>query len=232
MKKIITLLIFLFAGVTLAQTYTPYDKTEGRYWRAYKDALLASYVYVVNDSTSLAHLDSLVADLATSKGYLLNIKTNGDSLIVLVNSTNTKLDNVITDLDSLVLLTTNIYGAVDNVEEKLDSLDAVNTRMEANQLVSLGYQHPATKYVGLTDTVTTRTDTTTFTGTWVEGEIKADDSCEVAIDGSFPAGQTFIITETTAVKLPKWAIATSDKLFVRRYGGAGTVRFYLRLNSY
>ena len=129
MKKIITLLIFLFAGVTLAQTYTPYDKTEGRYWRAYKDSLLASYVYVVNDSTSLAHLDSLVADLATSKGYLLNIKTNGDSLIVLVNSTNTKLDNVITDLDSLVLLTTNIYGAVDNVEEKLDSLDASSTRI-------------------------------------------------------------------------------------------------------
>lgn len=130
MKKLITLLIFLFAGVALAQTYTPYDKTEGRYWRAYKDTLLASYVYVVNDSTSLAHLDSLVADLATSKGYLLDIKTNGDSLIVLVNSTNTKLDNVITDLDSLVLLTTNIYGAVDGVETKLDSLDASSTRIE------------------------------------------------------------------------------------------------------
>lgn len=93
------------------------------------------------------------------------------------------------------------------------------------------YNAPATKYVGLTDTVTTRTDTTTVTGTWVEGEIKADDSCEVAIDGSFPSGQTFIITETTAVKLPKWAVATSNKLFVRRYG-VGTVRFYLRLNSY
>lgn len=91
---------------------------------------------------------------------------------------------------------------------------------------------PATKFVGLTDTVTTRVDTVAFTGTWAEGEIKADDSCEVAINGSFTTGQTFIITETTAVKIPKWAIATSNKLFIRRYGNIGTVRFYLRLSSY
>lgn len=123
------------------------------------------------------------------------------------------------------------------IDGKVDiaGVDTTNQRIQEIKLdidALKIYNAPATKYVGLTDTVTTRTDTTTVTGTWVEGEIKADDSCEVAINGAFTTGETFIITETTAVKLPKWAIATSDKLFVRRYGNAGTVRFYLRLNSY
>lgn len=137
-----------------------------------------------------------------------------------------------TKLDSLDASNTRIEGYVDGLEVKADTSNARIQEIKLDIENLKIYNAPATKYVGLTDTVTTRTDTTTFTGTWVEGEIKADDSCEVAIDGSFPSGQTYIITETTAVKLPKWAIATSDKLFVRRYGGAGTVRFYLRLNSY
>ena len=80
MKKIITLLIFLFAGVTLAQTYTPYDKTEGRYWRAYKDTLLASYVYVANDSTSKAKLDSIIAKLTALATPIATISNATSSL--------------------------------------------------------------------------------------------------------------------------------------------------------
>lgn len=286
MKKIITLLIFLFAGVTLAQTYTPYDKTEGRYWRAYKDTLLASYVYVVNDSTSLAYLDSLIADLATNKGYLLNIKTNGDSLIVLVNSTNTKLDNVITDLDSLVLLTTNIYGAVDNVEAKLDSLDAsstriesklddanvgidsldasstriegyvdgveakldtievsinatnlalvemnngidsldaVNTRMEANQLVLLGYEHPASKYFGKRDTITTTAVDTIDVSTstvWHSLSVFAlDDELQISIDGT----NWVIVPTYSTVTLSKLSSVTFTEFYIKQRDGSGNV---------
>ena len=195
MKKIITLLIFLFAGVTLAQTYTPYDKTEGRYWRAYKDTLLASYVYVVNDSTSLAYLDSLIADLATSKGYLLNIKNNGDSLIVLVNSTNTKLDDVVTDLDSLVLLTTNIYTAVDNVEAKLDSIDASSTRIE-----------------GKIDNTNTKLDSIEVTANNIESKVATS------------AKQDSIFAELTALATPIATIsnATSSLNPMDIYGGGTT----------
>lgn len=200
-----------------------------------------------------ADADSTV-DMVTSMNTSLdNIEADADSTVDMVTAIEANTDGIETKLDSLDASSTRIETKLDNANVKLDSLDASNTRIEGYvdglevkadtsnariQEIKLDienlkiYNAPATKYVGLTDTVTTRTDTTTFTGTWVEGEIKADDSCEVAIDGSFPSGQTYIITETTAVKLPKWAIATSDKLFVRRYGGAGTVRFYLRLNSY
>ncbi len=91
---------------------------------------------------------------------------------------------------------------------------------------------PATKFYGKIDTVSVSVDTTTVSGTWAEGEIIASDSCEVSIVGAFTTGQTFIITETTAVKIPKWSIATSSKLYIKRYGNVGTVTFRLRLSSY
>ena len=123
MKKIITLLIFLSVGILSAQTYTDYDKQEGRYWRGYKGTTLAQYVYVVNDSTSLAFLDSLITDLATSKGYLLNIKQNGDSIIVLVNLTNTRLSSVITDLDSIIVLHNLTNTKLDTLEITANAIE-------------------------------------------------------------------------------------------------------------
>jgi hypothetical protein len=90
----------------------------------------------------------------------------------------------------------------------------------------------ATDYFGETDTVTTRVDTFSIdVDYWVEGEIKADDSIEVCIDGAFTAGKTFIITETTAVTLPRWGDQSTTALYIRRYGGAGTPRYYIRLHG-
>ena len=170
-------------------------------------------------------LNAIQSAVGTGNATLDSLEVTANAIQTAVGTTNTKLDSVDAS-------TTRIEGYTDGLETKADTSNARIQEIKLDIENLKIYNAPATKYVGLTDTVTTRTDTTTFTGTWVEGEIKADDSCEVAIDGSFPSGQTYIITETTAVKLPKWAIATSDKLFVRRYGGAGTVRFYLRLNSY
>jgi len=90
----------------------------------------------------------------------------------------------------------------------------------------------ATKFIGETDTLTTRTDTVTVSGSyWAQGEIKADDSIQVAINGSFTTGQILIITETTSVKIPMWDLTTSNKIYIKRYGTAGTPRYYLRLSS-
>lgn len=91
-----------------------------------------------------------------------------------------------------------------------------------------------TEWFGLTDTVTTRVDTTIISGhdSFIRGYIKADDSVEVSIVGDFASGHTWIITETTAVPL-EWAINQQwTKLYIRRYGSAGTPRFYLRLSAY
>jgi len=111
--------------------------------------------------------------------------------------------------------------AIDEFGSPLVSISRVSTT---------GY---GTHFFGKQDTVITTTDTTTVPFIlWCEGEIKANDSCEVSIDGAFTTGYTFIITETTAVTIPKWAILSSNKLYIRRYGGAGTVTFYLRLFGY
>lgn len=89
----------------------------------------------------------------------------------------------------------------------------------------------ATLFFGASDTVTTRVDTVTFTNStyWLQGSIIANDSIEIAWTGNFTAGQTFIITETTAFSLPKWSVSVSNKLYIRRYGVAGTPRFYYRI---
>uniref|UniRef100_A0A6M3IZ30 Uncharacterized protein n=1 Tax=viral metagenome TaxID=1070528 RepID=A0A6M3IZ30_9ZZZZ len=173
MKKIITLLIFLSVGILSAQTYTDYDKQEGRYWRGYKGTTLAQYVYVVNDSTSLAFLDSLITDLATSKGYLLNIKQNGDSIIVLVNLTNTRLSSVITDLDSIIVLHNLTNTKLDTLEitanaievkvstaAKQDTaevtLNAIETAVELlDNSVDGGYLNVNTNFAGVDASVNT-----------------------------------------------------------------------------
>ena len=90
----------------------------------------------------------------------------------------------------------------------------------------------ATKYWGETDTVTTRVDTFSTTAVeYLEGNIIAGDSIQVAIDGAFTAGQTWIITESTRVELNRWDARTSNKIYIRRYGSAGTPRYYLRLSG-
>ena len=91
-----------------------------------------------------------------------------------------------------------------------------------------------TELFGGTDTVTTRIDTTTFAGhdSYVEGYIQADDSIEVSINPAFTSGKTWPITVTTPVPI-KWAINQQwTSLYIRRYGSAGTPRFYLRLSAY
>ncbi len=121
-------------------------------------------------------------------------------------------------------------ASVDNIEAKQDtqevSLNAIVSSLNDNL-------KGGTKYYGLTDTVTTRVDTTTFTDAtkWIEGQLVADDSIEVAINGAFTTGETWIITVTTPVDLVRWDAVTSNKLYVRRYGSAGTPRFYIRVTS-
>lgn len=92
----------------------------------------------------------------------------------------------------------------------------------------------ATEWFGFTDTMTVSVDTVTFTGHtgWAEVEIKANDSLEVSLVGAFTTGKTLIITETTAVKLPRWDLGHYSTLYIRRYGSAGTVTFYLRASAY
>ena len=102
-----------------------------------------------------------------------------------------------------------------------------------NQSTLITLSQGGTKYYGTTDTITTRIDTVTFSGatSWIEGSITASDSIEVAINGAFASGETWIITETTKIDLLKWDATTSNKLFIRRYGSAGTPRYYLRIAS-
>lgn len=90
-----------------------------------------------------------------------------------------------------------------------------------------------TELYGKTDTVSVSVDTTTFTGhdSYIKVTVQADDSVEVSIVGSFPSGHTWIITTTTPVPI-EWAInQTQTKLYIRRYGSAGTPRFYLRASA-
>ena len=158
-----------------------------------------------------ASVDSLKADLATAKGYLEAVK---DTLNVLKNkdfATETSLSSVIDSLSMVILQNVNRNLFLDEVSENTSG---------------------ATKYFGETDTVTTRIDTFEVDVTsWVEGEIIASDSIEVCIDGAFTAGNTFIITETTAVSLPRWGGQSTTALYIRRYGGAGTSKYYIRLHG-
>jgi len=103
----------------------------------------------------------------------------------------------------------------------------------SNQTAQLNELKGAVKYYGAIATVnTTDVDTLTFTASyWLEGKITASDSIEVAINGSFTAGQTFIITNTNETTLPKWDATISDKLYIRRYGTAGSPVYNYKISA-
>jgi hypothetical protein len=121
--------------------------------------------------------------------------------------------------------TLNVSGTI-----SVSAFTGVATSAKQDSL--LAFTKRGNKLFGDTDTITTRTDTTTFTGAtkFLEGTIEADDSIQVSINGSFPAGQVWTIVETTPLNI-SWSAETSTKLYVKRYGGAGTPRFYIRISG-
>ena len=191
-----------------------------------------------------ADADSTVDMVTAIHADVDTVEEKLDSLDASSTRIESKLDDANVGIDSLDASSTRIEGYVDGVEAKLDtievsinatnlalvevnsgidSLDAVNTRMEANQLVLLGYQHPATKYFAKRDTIaTTAVDTIDVSTSTVWHSLSVfalDDELQISIDGT----NWVIVPTYSTVTLSKLSSVTFTEFYVKQRDGSGSV---------
>ncbi len=155
------------------------------------------------------------------------------SLIVMLNRGETLPRNTL-GIPKVTIESSPTAGEYLATTTKQDSIITLFGSVKTTIEFAASSQAASTEWFGFTDTMTVSVDTVVFTGHtgWAEVEIKANDSLEVSLVGAFTTGKTLIITETTAVKLPRWDLGHYSTLYIRRYGSAGTVTFYLRASAY
>ncbi|MFH2030833.1 MAG: hypothetical protein ABIJ40_09510, partial [Bacteroidota bacterium] len=155
--------------------------------------------------------------------------TTLDSLEVTANNIETKVATAVKQ-DSLEVTANAIQTNTASTNTKLDSLDASNTRIEgytdgveANQLVLLGYQHPATIYTITSGSVdTTDVDTVTFASTvWSKFKVeKLDSTIQFSLNGTDYESVT-----TSYEALDKLSVVSFPKIYIKKLLAVGTATY-------